>query len=96
MKLNYARNCKDPTYTIANTVRKNGKISTVKVAVIGKHSELAANGTIPAPRHRAFRINGIALLGPPPSKIRHRRLQSRPRRCQNIPICFDLVFITCS
>lgn len=41
MKLNYARNCKDPTYTIANTVRKNGKISTVKVAVIGKHSELA-------------------------------------------------------
>ena len=41
MKLNYSRNSKDPTYTIATTVRKNGKISTIKVATIGKHSELA-------------------------------------------------------
>jgi transposase len=40
MKLNYARNAKDPTYTIANTVRNGSKISTVTVAVIGKHSEL--------------------------------------------------------
>ena len=40
MKLNYARNAKDPTYSIANTVRSGNKISTVTVAVIGKHSEL--------------------------------------------------------
>ena len=40
MKLNYSRNAKDPTYTIASTVRKGNRVSTVVVATIGKHSEL--------------------------------------------------------
>lgn len=40
MKLNYSHNSKDPTYSIANTVRIGNKIKTVKVETIGKHSEL--------------------------------------------------------
>ena len=40
MKLDYSRKAKNPTYTIANTVRNGNKISTVKVAVIGRHSDL--------------------------------------------------------
>ena len=40
MKLDYSRRAKDPTYFIANTVRDGNKVSTVKVAVIGKHSDL--------------------------------------------------------
>ena len=40
MKLDYSRRAKDPTYFIATTVRDGGKVSTVKVATIGKHSDL--------------------------------------------------------
>ena len=40
MKLNYSHNSKNPTYTIAMTVRKGDKIKTEKVATIGKHSDL--------------------------------------------------------
>ena len=36
MKLDYSRRAKDPTYFIATTVRDGGKVSTVKVATIGK------------------------------------------------------------
>lgn len=40
MKLDYSRRAKDPTYFIASTVRNGNKVSTVKVATIGKHSDL--------------------------------------------------------
>ena len=40
MKLDYSRRAKDPTYFNATTVRDGGKVSTVKVATIGKHSDL--------------------------------------------------------
>ena len=40
MKLNYCHSAKDPTYSIATTVRINGKVSTVKVEEIGRHSDL--------------------------------------------------------
>ena len=40
MKLDYSRKAKDPTYYIAASIRKGGKVSTVPVAVIGKHSDL--------------------------------------------------------
>ena len=40
MKLDYSRRAKDPTYFIASTVRSGDKVSTVKVATIGKHSDL--------------------------------------------------------
>ena len=40
MKLDYSRKAKDPTYSIATTVRDGNRVSTIKVAVIGKHSEL--------------------------------------------------------
>lgn len=40
MKLDYARNAKDPTYFIAASVRNGSRVSTVKVETIGKHSDL--------------------------------------------------------
>ncbi|MBR2067373.1 MAG: transposase, partial [Solobacterium sp.] len=40
MKLDYSRKAKDPTYSIATTVRDGNRVSTIKVAVIGKHSDL--------------------------------------------------------
>ncbi len=40
MKLDYSKKAKDPTYSIAQSVRIGGKVTTVKVAEIGKHSDL--------------------------------------------------------
>ncbi len=40
MKLDYSKKAKDPTYYIAASVRNGDKVSTVQVAVIGKHSDL--------------------------------------------------------
>lgn len=40
MKLDYSRKAKNPTYFIAHSVRKGGRVTTVKVATIGKHSDL--------------------------------------------------------
>ena len=40
MKLDYSRKAKNPTYSIASSVRINGHVTTVKVAEIGKHSDL--------------------------------------------------------
>ena len=40
MKLDYSRRAKDPTYFISSSVRNGNKVSTVKVATIGRHSDL--------------------------------------------------------
>lgn len=40
MKLDYARNAKNPTYFIAASVRNGNRVSTVKVETIGRHSDL--------------------------------------------------------